>query len=308
MNKNSKILIIGYKNMIGISLIKYLKKLKYKNVFTCKYESDDLSNYVRIKDLFIEYKPEYIFLNDGKSAGISGNQKYPASLLSSNIISSSIIIPLAYKYDVKKLIYFASSCVYPKIAPQPYKPEYILTNSLEPTNESFAVGILSGMQLCKSYNLQYGTNFISVIPCNHFGPYDDFRSNYSHFIPSLIKKIHHAKINKIKRVKIWGSGKQIRDYIYIQDLVKASILVMKKNNSHSSINISHKSYTISELAIIVKKIINYKGLLYFDKTKSEGMQSKVLDNTELKKLGWKNKTNIHNAISETYLWYIKNYF
>jgi len=305
MKSNSRIIIFGHNNMIGKALIKCLKKLNYKNITVSYISYNDTQNYNnKLINIFKKIQPEYVFLVDGESGGIMYNQKYPVNLMISNLLTIVNIFPLAKKFKVKKLLFFASSCIYPNNAKQPLKPKLIMSDFLETTNVPYAIAKIAGLELCKAYNNQYGTNFITVIPSNHFGPYDDFGKKNSHVIPALIAKMHEAKINNKKSVKIWGSGKPIRDFIYVDDLALASVFIIKNYKSKSPINItSGESFSIKEIANIIKRVVGFKGKLNYDASKSDGMLIKTLDNSSILKLGWKNSYTFSKALKTTYSWY-----
>ena len=307
MKKNSKILIVSHTNIIGKSIIKLLKKQKYTNIHFSKFNSQKIENYKYIKKIFSKIKPEYIFLTDGKSGGILMNQTNPADLMMSNLISSVNIFTLAYQYKVKKLLYISSACVYPKKAKNPLKPISLMSNYLEPTNAAYATAKIAGIELCNAYNKQYGTEYISVIPSNYFGNGDDFSKKNSHVISSLISKIHDAKIKNKKNIVVWGSGKPIRDFIYLDDLADACIHIMKKYKKNIPINISSSnSYSIKKIAYIIKNIVGFKGRIKFDLSKPDGMPMKTLDNTELSKIGWKSSYTFTESLKKTYIWYKDN--
>jgi len=304
MNKKSKILIINKSNLAS-SIYLILKKRGYKKIYFLNYKD----NIRKIENFYKKIKPEYIFLTFADEGGIEYNQKFPVDLMNSEINSLIKFISTSYKYNVKKLIYFASSCVYPKIFNRKLSTDLILSGKLEQSNLHYASSKIMGMNLCDAYNEQYNTNFITVIPSNYFGPYDHFILNYSHVISDLIIKFHDAKINNKKKVIVWGSGKPIRDFIYIDDLAKAAIHIMKNYKLKKPINVSSQHiYSIKQLAYLLKETVKYRGKIIFDKSKIDGMKYKVLDNTELKKIGWKTNSNFKLNLIKTYKGYLNHIY
>ena len=307
MNINSRIAVIGSKSQIGMGIAKELKKNNYKKVVLFDFEINDPNYKKKIIDFFDKKPPEYIFLSQGISGGILYNQKKPLDLMVHNLMTQLEIMKYSYEYKIKKLLFYSSSCVFPKENNGFLKPSDIMGGYLESTNQHYAVAKIAGMNLCDAYNKQYNTNFISAIPSNPFGPGDKFHIQDSHVIPGLILKMHKAKITNKKRVEIWGTGNPIRDFIFVEDLASASIKVMQKYKSCDPINLSSgQSYSIKDIANIIKDEVNYKGKLFFNSKKPDGMKIKVLDNSILTKLGWKSKINIKKSINKTYKWYLNN--
>ncbi len=307
MTQDSKILITGSSGMVGTELRQELKRRGYSNIIGISKNDIDLCNQSATFNFFEKYKPDYVFHLAAKVGGILANIKYPADFLYQNIMINSNIIEAARLFKIKKLLYLGSSCIYPRLSPQPMKEEYLLTGLLEPTNEGYAIAKIVGIKLCEYYNKQYGCNFISAIPPNLFGPYDNFLDDNSHVIPALIRKIYSAKINNLKSLELWGTGNARREFLFIKDLVDGIIFLMLNYNDYKPINIgSGEDYSIAELVDILKDIIGYNGEILWDKTKPDGMPKKLLDSSRILKLGWKPRYNFKEALIITYEWFTKN--
>ena len=264
-----------------------------------------LRNPSLVARFFEKNKLEYVFLLGGKSGGIKANQKIPATLMIDNLLITSNILSAAHKYGVKKLLFLASSCAYPKYCEQPMQVEMLMTGSLEPTNSSYAMAKLAGIELCSAYRREYKDNFISAIPANIFGPEDDFSAENSHVISALIKKIHQASKDNLDTVEIWGTGKPKREFIYVDDFSNAVIFLMQHYDKGIPINIgSNEVVSISKVAEIIKKIIQYQGKLTYNTKKPDGMPIKTLDSSVLSSLGWKSSFNFQSAIEITYNWFL----
>jgi GDP-L-fucose synthase len=265
------------------------------------------SDPAQVEAFFARTNPAYVFLVAGDSGGIAANQKYPAQLMLDNLLTECIVIDNAHRYGVKKLLYLASSCVYPRHCPQPMAESWLLTGLLEPTNEAYALAKLAGIKLCQAYNRQYGTTFISAIPANIFGPGDDFSPEDSHVIAALIRRMHEAKNASWDAVDVWGTGSPQREFIFVDDLADACLFIMKQiGEKQNPINIGGGGvYSIKELAELIKRVIGYQGELRFDRTKPDGMPLKVLDSSTLEAMGWKPNTPFDTALVETYDWFLQ---
>lgn len=308
MNKKSKIYIAGHRGMVGSAILRELKNQGYNNFLLKTRKELDLTNQDQVNIFFKKEKPEYVFLAAAKVGGIQANNTYRAEFIYSNICIQTNIIHAAYKNKVKKLIFLGSSCIYPKLAPQPIKEEYLLTGALEPTNEPYAVAKISGLQMCKSYRDQYGCNFISVMPTNLYGPNDNYDLENSHVLPALLRKFHEAKINKKDEVVVWGTGKAMREFMYVDDMARACILIMQKYNDREIINIgTGEDITIAQLARTIKKVVGFEGKIIFDKTKPDGTPRKLLDISKLKQLEFENKHSLEDGIRMTYNDFLKKY-
>lgn len=300
MKTKSKIYVTGGSEFIGSAVINILKRDGYENIVSLGIEPD-LRDRLSVDGFFAENKPEYVFLTAGRSAGIIGNTRMPADLMMDNLIIACNVIDSAYRYGVKKLLYLASSCCYPKYCSQPMKESDLLTGILEPTSEPYAVAKIAGLELTQSYKKQYGADFICGISANIFGPDDDFSIEDSHVIGALIRKIHEAKSRDLKEVMIWGTGKPRREFIYVDDLADACIFVMRNYNDIEPINLGcGDDISIYELSLLIKKVVDFKGKIIFDPSKPDGMPVKLLDLYKLKKMGWKPAWPFENALVETY--------
>ena len=306
MEKHAKIYVAGGQMLIGAAILRELERQGYMNIVARPGEEPELTNAVQVDAFFARTAPSYVFLAAGKSGGIRANQKYPAELMLDNLLVECHVIHSAYHYGVKKLLYLASSCSYPKHCPQPMRVESLLTGPLEPTNEAYAVAKIAGIKLCQAYRQQYGVNFIVGIPANAFGPGDDFSPEDSHVIPALIRKVHEAKELGLESVSIWGTGAPRREFIFADDLADACIFVMREYNNSKPINIGDESdMSIRELAELIKEVVDYSGELRFDTSKPDGMPLKILDSSQLRELGWRPKTSFRSALSATYDWFLQ---
>lgn len=306
MHKKSRVLVINSKPFIGSVIIDYLKEHNYSNVIDGPSQSRHLWNRDRTEAFFRKIKPEYVFLVAGKSVGIAGNMKFPAELMLDNLLIECNVIDAAYRYGVKKLLYLASSCCYPRFSPQPMKEEYLLSGPFEPTNEAYSLAKIAGLKLIEAYRRQYRANFICAIPASSFGPGDDFSQEDSHVIGALIRRMHEAKINDAKDVVVWGSGKPRREFIYVEDLADGCLFLMEKYNNLWPINLGYgEDLSIKELAYLIKKVVGFSGRLVFDTSKPDGMPSKLLDTCRLKKLGWRPHWVFRKALQKTYDWFVK---
>lgn len=304
MFSNSKIYIAGHRGMVGSAIKRNLESKDYTNLTYCSHKSLDLSNQQAVNEFFKSEKPEYVFLAAAKVGGILANSQYPAEFIYENLMIEANVIHAAYLYEVKKLLFLGSSCIYPKFAPQPLKEEYLLTGELETTNEAYAVAKIAGIRLCKHYNQQYGTNFISVMPTNLYGPNDNFDLDTSHVMPALIRKFYEAKINNKPEVTIWGTGTPLREFMHADDMADACVYLMEKYNSDEIgefINIGvGKDLSIRELAEIIKEVTGYEGSIIHDTSKPDGTPRKLLDVTKLHNLGWKDKIPLREGIKRVF--------
>lgn len=307
MNKKSIIYIAGHNGLVGSAIHRLLKKKGYQNILTRSRKQLDLTNQQAVSRFFQRNKPEYVFLAAARVGGIKDNNDYPADFIYQNLIIQSNIIQAAYSNKAKKLLFLGSSCAYPRECPQPIKEEYLLSGPLEETNKPYAVAKIAGIITCQSFNRQFKTNYISVMPTNLYGPNDNFGLESSHALPALIRKIHDAKVKNQKEVKLWGTGKAKREFLFVDDLAEACFFLMQKYSQSDLINIgTGKDLTIKELAGIIKKVVGFKGKIVYDKTKPDGTPQKLLNVSRLHKLGWKHKTELEGGIRTTYQWFQKN--
>ncbi len=308
MDKDAKIYVAGTQTLIGAAILRQLQQQEYTNLVALSREDLDPTNAQQVSEFFARQRLEYVFLADGKSGGIMANQKYPATLMLDNLLVQCHVIHSAYCHGVKKLLYLASSCSYPKLCPQPMRVESLMTGSLEPTNAAYAVAKIAGIELCQAYRQQYDVDFISGIPANAFGLGDDFSLEDSHVIPALMHKMHEAKVNGVESVKIWGTGIPRREFIFADDLADACIFVMNNYNAIEPINIGGEAdISIKELADLIKEVVGYPGELQFDSSKPDGMPLKALDSSQLMEMGWQSKTSFQAALSLTYGWFQKSF-
>jgi len=327
MEKDAKIYVAGHRGLVGSALVRRLSELSYNNLVVLTHAELDLTRQRDVEDFFDKERPEYVFLAAAKVGGILANNTYPAEFIYSNIMVQSNVIHSSYLFGVKKLLFLGSSCIYPRNCPQPMKEEYLLSGYLEPTNEPYAIAKIAGIKMCQSYNRQYGTNYISVMPTNLYGPNDNFDIQNAHVLPALIRKFHEAKVAmqqaeaEVKKlddhcskpnpqsqpsVIIWGTGYPRREFLYVDDLADACIFLMNNYDSSEIINIGvGKDISIRELALMVKEIVDYNGELVFDTSKPDGTPRKLLDVSKLTSLGWKAKTSLREGIERTYQWYVE---
>jgi len=301
LEKKSKLYVAGGQTLIGAAILRQLERQGYLNIIGKPGEEPDLTDRRSVDDFFSRLLPEYVFMGAGKSGGIEANRKYPAELMLHNLLVESHIIHSAYRHGVKKLLYLASSCCYPKYCPQPMRVESLLTGVLEPTNEAYAVAKIAGIKLCQAYRQQYGANFIVGIPPNVFGPGDDFSPEDSHVIGALIRRIYEAKLAGKPFVEIWGTGSPRREFIFADDLADACLFVMQKYDGAEPINMGGSvDLSIGELAEQVKKVVGYEGELRFDTSRPDGMPLKVLDSSKLTDMGWRPTTSFRVVLTATY--------
>jgi GDP-L-fucose synthase len=308
MERNSKIYIAGHRGLVGSALLRKLQEEGHTNLVTRTSKELDLRRQADVEAFFAHEMPEYVFLAAGTVGGIIANSTYKAEFIYDNIMIAANVIDAAHKFKAKKLLNLGSSCIYPKLAPQPMKEEYLLTGLLESTNEAYAIAKIAAIKLCRYYNEQYAANFISVMPTNLYGPNDNFDLETSHVLPALIRKFYEAKTSHQESVTLWGSGKPYREFLYVDDLADACIFLMDKydfNDIGEFINIgTGKDVTIRELAELVKRIVGYEGDIRHDLTKPDGTPKKLLDVSRLQSLGWNAKTNLEEGIRRTYEFFV----
>ncbi|WP_048131042.1 GDP-L-fucose synthase family protein [Methanolacinia petrolearia] len=310
MDKESNIYVAGHKGLLGSALIKKLHSEGYTNIIFKNHDQLDLTNQNAVDDFFKNETPEYVFLAAGLTGGILANKTYPATFLHTNIAIQDNVFQAAVKYDVKNLVFYASSCIYPKECSQPIKEDYLQSGIIEETSEGYAIAKTAGVIGCRTYNRQYNSNrFIALLPNSMYGPNDNFDLENSHVLSALIRKIHDAKNNNDQDITLWGSGNPRREFIYCEDVANASIFAMKNSeilqNRHYNIG-TGVDYSIKELAEIISEIIGYNGQIKWDTTKPDGVKQKLLDITEFLNLGWEPRVEIRDGIKNTYDWYLQN--
>jgi GDP-L-fucose synthase len=306
MEKDSKIYVAGHRGMVGSALVRKLKKEGYHNLVLSSSMDLDLRNQQAVADFFEQEKPTYVFLAAAKVGGIQANNVYRAEFLYDNLMIESNVIHQAWKSGVRKLLFLGSSCIYPKLAPQPLKEEYLLTGLLESTNEPYAIAKIAGIKLCEAYRTQYGCNFISAMPTNLYGPNDNYDLNNSHVLPALLRKFHEAKASGTRDVQIWGTGTPRREFLHVDDLADACYFLMQQYNEPGFINIGiGADIPIRELADMISEVVGYKGKLVFDASKPDGTPRKLMDVSKLKALGWKANIPLNEGIRQVYQDYMK---
>ncbi|MFC1984900.1 GDP-L-fucose synthase family protein [Chloroflexota bacterium] len=304
MKKDEKIFVTGHEAMIGSAILRRLREGGFTNLATRDSSELALSNQKAVLEFFMEENPDYVFLTGAKVGGILANSQYPAEFIYNNMQSQTNVIHSAWKSGVKKLLFLGSSCIYPKSCPQPMREEYVLSGKLEPTSEPYAIAKIAGIKMCQSYNLQYGTDYISVIPADLYGPGDDFDPQTSHSLPALIRKIHDAKVNNKKEAVVWGTGLPRRESLHVDDMADACIFLMDNYDESEMLNVgSGEDLSIGELARLISDVIGFKGDIIFDEFKPDGAPRKLLDNTKIRKLGWSPKISPEDGIRQTYQWY-----
>ena len=314
MNHSAKIFIAGHRGMVGSAIVRVLSKQGYSNLLMRSHNELDLTNQQAVQDFFENEKPDYVVLAAAKVGGILANENYPADFIYTNLMIEGNVIHQAYKAGVKQLLFLGSSCIYPKFAKQPMQEEALLTGELEPTNEPYAIAKIAGIKLCESYNRQYGTDFRSVMPTNLYGPNDNYDLQNSHVIPALIQKIHQAKVDNKNSLDIWGSGQAKREFLYVDDLADACVMLMQmpqvdylkdSTDRCSHINIGTGcDISIKELVELIQEIIGYQGDIVWDTSKPDGTPQKLLNVAKLEKLGWTAITKLKAGLERTYQDYL----
>ncbi len=307
MNKNSRVFVAGHRGLVGSAIQRRMEKSGYRNLITRSKTELDLRNAEEVYRFFEDERPDYVFLSAAKVGGIYANNTYPADFIRDNLAIQMNVIHASYLSNVRKLLFLGSSCIYPKLAPQPMKEDYLLSGYLEPTNESYAIAKIAGMKMCEAYNRQYGTNFLSVMPTNIYGINDNFDLNHSHVLPALIRKFHQAKQNGEPHVELWGTGTPRREFLFADDLADASVFLMENydvNALNGFVNVgTGNDVTIFELANLIKEIVGFDGDIIYDRNKPDGTPRKLLDVSKMNDLGWRAQTSLRDGITMTYQWF-----
>ena len=308
MEKHAKIYVAGHHGLVGSSIVRCLQRNGYTNIIVRSSKELDLRRQDKVEQFFAMEQPEYVFLAAAKVGGILANSTYPAAFIYDNLMIETNIIHSAYLNHVKKLLFLGSSCIYPRMAQQPIKEEYLMSDYLETTNEAYAVAKITGIELCKFYRKQYGCDFISAMPTNLYGINDNFDLNSSHVLPALIRKFHEAKVNHAPEVVLWGTGSPLREFMYVDDLADALLHLMNHYSDESHVNVgTGEDISIAQLAEIIKQIVGYEGNIVYDTSKPDGTPRKLLDVSLLNKIGYKYQTNLEDGIRNVYHWYVNNY-
>ncbi|EPZ37942.1 hypothetical protein C289_1999 [Anoxybacillus ayderensis] len=305
MNKDAKIYVAGHRGLVGSAILRKLQADGYTNLVYKTSQELDLRDKNEVDKFFEEENPEYVFLAAAKVGGIVANNEYPADFIRDNLMIQTNVIDAAYRNGVKRLLFLGSTCIYPKFAPQPLKEEYLLTGELEPTNEPYAIAKIAGIKMCQSYNRQYGTKYISVMPTNLYGPNDNFDLHTSHVLPALIRKFHEAKENNAPYVEVWGTGTPRREFLYSDDLADACVFLMNNYEGNEFVNVGvGEDISIKELAEKIKDVVGYQGEITFDITKPDGTPRKLVDVSKINALGWKASISLEEGLQKAYQWFL----
>tara|TARA_B100001564_G_C20665161_1_gene683404 strand:- start:1053 stop:2018 length:966 start_codon:yes stop_codon:yes gene_type:complete len=316
MKHNDKIYIAGHTGLVGSAIIRQLEAQGFNNLLTRTHKELDLVNQLQVKNFFYQEKPDYVVLAAAKVGGIHANNTYPADFIYQNMMIEANVMHSAFENNVKRLLFLGSTCIYPKSVNQPMREDALLTNVLEPTNEPYALAKITGIKLCESYNRQHGTDFRSVMPTNLYGINDNFHPKYSHVIPALMRRFHEAKVDNTKKVVVWGTGKVMREFLYVDDMAEASLFVLNLNKNIYDKNtrpmLSHinvgtgKDIAIREVAETMREVVGYDGVISFDNSKPDGPVKKLIDVSRLSNMGWNYNIDLKEGLEKTYDWYLKN--
>ena len=308
MDKQAKIYVAGHRGLVGSAIVRELHRQGYENLVLRTSQELDLRQQTAVETFFAQEKPEYVILAAARVGGIQANNTYRAEFIYDNLMIEANIIHSAYLNQVEKLLFLGSSCIYPKMCPQPMREEYLLTGFLEPTNEPYAIAKIAGIKLCENYCRQYGVNFISAMPTNLYGINDNFDLANSHVLPALLRKFHEAKINNVPEVEVWGTGSALREFLYVDDLANACVFLLENYQGLDFVNVgTGEEVSIRELALIIKAVVGYEGELKFDTSKPDGTPRKLQDTSKLTSLGWQAQTSLKEGLEATYEWFKENY-
>ena len=308
MESNSRIYVAGHRGLVGSAIIRSLKQRGFENLITRTHAELELMDAVAVKDFFEQAKPEYVFLAAAKVGGIHANSTYPADFMRENLIVQTNVIHESWRQGVVKLLFLGSSCIYPKLCPQPIKEEYLLSGELEKTNDAYAIAKIAGIKTCQSYNQQHGTHFISAMPTNLYGVNDNFHPENSHVLPALIRRFHEAKLANVESISIWGTGTSRREFLHSSDLADAVLFLMENYDDSEIVNVGcGKDQTIKELAETIQEVVGYTGHLKFDSTRPDGTPQKILDISKINSLGWKPTISLREGLKQVYQWYTEQY-
>lgn len=308
MDKNSKIYIAGHRGLVGSAIVRNLESKGFNNIICRTHKELDLTNQVEVREFFEKERPEYVFLAAAKVGGINANNVYPADFIYDNLMIQNNVIKAAHDFNVTKLLFLGSTCIYPKMAPQPIREDYLLTGALEETNEAYAVAKIAGLEMCKFFKRQYGDNFISCMPTNLYGPNDNFDLKSSHVMPALIRKFHEAKVSNSEVVEIWGTGTPLREFLYVDDMADACVFLMENYDGEQHVNIgTGVEVSIRELAENIKEVVGFKGELVFNTDMPDGTPRKLTTVEKLNGLGWKHDIELTKGIGLAYNWFLEKH-
>ncbi|CAN0896457.1 Putative GDP-L-fucose synthase 2 [Linum grandiflorum] len=306
-DKSAKIFVAGHRGLVGSAIVRKLQALGFSNLLLKTHAVLDLTRQSEVESFFASEKPEFVILAAAKVGGIHANNTYPADFIGINLQIQTNVIDSAYKHGAKKLLFLGSSCIYPKLAPQPIPEEALLTGPLEPTNEWYAVAKIAGIKMCQAYRIQYTWDAVSGMPTNLYGPNDNFHPENSHVLPALMRRFHEAKVNNAKEVVVWGTGSPLREFLHVDDLADATVFMMDKYSGLEHLNVgSGKEVTIKELAELVKEVVGFQGELVWDSSKPDGTPRKLMDSSKLLGMGWTPKVSLREGLIDTYKWYVEN--
>ena len=307
MNTEDRIYVAGHRGLVGSAIVRRLQADGYNNLVTRSSKELDLREQQAVRDFFAVEKPDYVILAAAKVGGILANESYPADFIYDNLMMEANVIHASYENDVKKLLALGSTCIYPKMAAQPLKEDYLLSGPLEPTNEWYAVAKIAGIKLCQAFQRQYGCNFIAAMPTNLYGPGDNFDLENSHVLPAMIRKFHEAKLNQSPSVTLWGTGKALREFLHVDDLADACLFLLREYDDPDIVNIGvGEDLSIAELAGIVRDVVGFQGEIVYDASKPDGTPRKLVDTSKINGLGWRAKSALPEGIENTYRWFLDN--
>lgn len=308
MEKAGKIFVAGHRGLVGSAIVRNLLSKGYDNIVTRTHSELDLTNQAAVQAFFAEEQPEYVVLAAAKVGGINANSTMPAQFIYQNLMIQNNVIKCAHENQVKKLLFLGSTCIYPKLAPQPITEDSLLTGPLEVTNEAYAIAKIAGLEMCKFFKRQYGDNYISCMPTNLYGPNDNYDLNNSHVMPALIRKFHEAKVNKDKTVEIWGTGTPLREFLHVDDMADACVFLLENYDGEQHVNIgTGEEISIGDLAHMIKRIVGYEGELVFNSSMPDGTPRKLTDVNKLHAMGWKHRISLEDGITSAYSWFVENY-
>lgn len=307
MDKDAKIYVAGHRGLVGAAIVRRLRSQGFDNLIAATSRELDLREQGAVRAFFAERKPDYVFLAAAKVGGILANDTYPAEFIYDNLMMEANVIDAAYRSGAQKLLFLGSTCIYPKLAPQPLREEYLLSGPLEPTNEWYAVAKIAGIKLCQAYQRQYGARFISAMPTNLYGPGDNFDLEKSHVMPALIRKFHEAKVAEAPSVVVWGTGKPLREFLHVDDCARACVFLMENYDDAEIVNIGTGSdISIGDLAQLVKRVVGYAGEIVFDTAKPDGTPRKLVDVGRITALGWRPEIGLEEGVADAYRWFLEN--